>query len=114
MSVYVDPLTTCLVSRAWRWPKSCHMWADTVEELHAFAARIGMRRQWFQNHPRRKGNPFPHYDLNESRRPRAVRAGAIELDRRAAVESWRTLGFGVARMAVAARAIAGEMGGGRG
>lgn len=83
--VYVDPLMTCLVSRAWRWPKSSHLFVapgTDIEALHAFAARIGLRRQWFQIS--RRG--FPHYDLNEGRRVKAVRAGAVELDRRTAME----------------------------
>ena len=49
------------------------MYADTVEELHAFARKIGLRREWFQNKPR-----LPHYDLNKSRREAAVRLGAVE------------------------------------
>jgi hypothetical protein len=91
-AVYIDPLMTCLMSKAWRWPKSCHMFVDVgtdLEVLHAFAARIGLRRAWFQN----KAGSMPHYDLNESRRQTAVAAGAVQLDRRAAVEiirRWRT------------------------
>lgn len=89
MSVYIDPQMTCIVSRAWKWPTSCHMFADTPDELHAFAVKIGLRWQWFQiSH-----GTFPHYDLNESRRAKAVAAGAIELDRRAAVEMWRAKGW---------------------
>lgn len=57
-----------------RW---CHMWADTLEELHAMAARIGMRRAWFQD----KGR-FPHYDLVPTRRAHALRLGAVEKDLR--------------------------------
>lgn len=91
MSVYVDPQTTCLTSRAWRWPTSCDMFADSVEELHAFAARIGMRREWFQ--VSRSG--LPHYDLNESRRTKAVAAGAVELDRRASRDKRTALGYRV-------------------
>jgi uncharacterized protein DUF4031 len=52
---------------------ACHMWADSLEELHAMAARIGMRRAWFQDDPR-----LPHYDLTPSRRAMALRAGAME------------------------------------
>jgi hypothetical protein len=87
VSVYVDPQMTCLVSRAWRWPTSCHMFSDSLDELHAFAARIGLRRAWFQD------GRFPHYDLNEWRRRMAVKAGVVELDRRAAVEMWRAKGW---------------------
>lgn len=71
MAVYVDQL------RDWGWKlgPSCHLVADTLDELHAFAASIGMRREWFQD--KRSG---PHYDLTASRRAEAVRLGAVELD----------------------------------
>lgn len=60
----------------------CHLFADEADcpELHAFAARIGMRRSWFQ------GN---HYDLTPGRRYAAVVAGAKEVDRAEAVAIWR-------------------------
>lgn len=53
----------------------CHMWADAVEELHAMADRIGMRREWFQDKP-----GFPHYDLVPSKRAKAICLGAMEMD----------------------------------
>lgn len=73
MSVYVDAMfegggTGRL---AGRW---CHMWADSLDESHAMAKAIGMRRSWFQNKPR-----FPHYDLRESKRLEAVNLGAVEI-----------------------------------
>lgn len=76
MAVYVD----WLASHGWvlrgRRVQSCHLMADTLDELHAFAARIGMKREWFQ------GNASaPHYDLTADRRAAAVEAGAIELTR---------------------------------
>ena len=49
------------------------MYADTLEELHAMAERIGMKKEWFQNKPR-----LLHYDLTPRRRVVAVRLGAIE------------------------------------
>jgi hypothetical protein len=49
--------------------------ADTKEELHAFALRIGLKRQWFQDAPR-----LWHYDLTASRRVAALKAGALDLD----------------------------------
>ncbi len=72
--VYVDPLMGCRTNAQWRWNKSCHLFADTLEELHQFASKIGMKRVWFQDHPR-----LPHYDLTERRRARAVLAGAKEV-----------------------------------
>lgn len=86
MPVYVDDLMTCIPNANWRWSKSCHLIADTVDELHVFARRIGMKRAWFQN-----GSRLPHYDLNENRRRIAVREGAVELDRRGFVDKTREL-----------------------
>ncbi|WP_193188873.1 DUF4031 domain-containing protein [Nisaea sediminum] len=54
----------------------CHMIADTLDELHAMAERIGMRREWFQ--PR----SFPHYDVCLTRRAVAIKHGATVLERR--------------------------------
>jgi hypothetical protein len=45
---------------------------DSAEELHAFAARLGLRREWYQ------GGRHPHYDLTTERaRQRALAAGAV-------------------------------------
>lgn len=85
MAVYVDPLFPCVPNAQWRWHESCHLVADTVDELHAFAKRIGMRREWFQSS--RRG--MPHYDLTRGRRQKAVKAGAIELTRDEFVERVR-------------------------
>jgi len=63
------------------------MIADTEDELHAMAARIGMKRAWFQGPPKHD----PHYDLVPSRRKLAVIAGALELDRRAFVGKLREI-----------------------
>jgi Protein of unknown function (DUF4031) len=52
---------------------SCHLTTDgELDELHAFAARIGLLRAWFQEHP-----VASHYDLTPSRRARALAAGAV-------------------------------------
>ena len=53
------------------------MYADSLEELHEFAQKIGLKREWFQDRPR-----LPHYDLTVTRRRVAVRVGAIEESRR--------------------------------
>lgn len=58
----------------WAYGKSCHLVADTVEELHAFAERCGLRRRWFQ--VSRSG--IPHYDLTANRRLKALRLGAVD------------------------------------
>lgn len=55
----------------------CHMTSDTsLEELHSFAAKLGMRRSWFQDGRR------PHYDLTKAKREQAVRLGAREVSAR--------------------------------
>lgn len=53
----------------------CHMVTDgSLEELHEFAARVGISPRRFQNHPR-----HPHYDLMPSSRALAVALGAVEV-----------------------------------
>jgi hypothetical protein len=72
VAVYVDVLRNW----GWRLGASCHLITDGPnEELHAFAARIGLKRAWFQ--ASRSG---PHYDLTAKRRAAAVRLGAVELE----------------------------------
>ncbi len=58
-----------------RFDSYCHLLADTRDELHAFAAAVGMPRVAFQDHPWRW-----HYDLPAVLRPRAVELGALEVD----------------------------------
>lgn len=78
MTVYVDPLFSATPrtaqARSWgnRW---CHMTADTTEELHAMADRLGLRRSYVQD----AGTWGEHYDLIPSKRALAVRYGAVEL-----------------------------------
>lgn len=84
MTVYVDALIDYGINKdVWKWGASCHLFADTVEELHDFAARIGMRRPWFQD------KDLPHYDLTTRRRRAAVALGAIELNRQEFVKHVR-------------------------
>lgn len=80
--LYVDRIQ----NRGWRYGKSCHLIGDTLEELHAFAIRLGMRREWFQDKPGK-----PHYDLTEARRTEAVRLGAVELSNREFITKLREL-----------------------
>lgn len=77
MSVYVDRAANPL-----RRMIMCHMIADTLDELHAMAERIGLSRRWFQAAPPAS---FPHYDVARGKRGEAIAAGAIECDRRAFV-----------------------------
>lgn len=69
MSVYVDDMHRLPMGRLGRM-KMSHMIADTEDELHAMAARIGVARKWYQG---------DHYDIALSKRALAVEAGAIEV-----------------------------------
>ena len=53
------------------------MIADTPDELHAMADKIGVARKWFQCMA-----SFPHYDIAQSKRALAVQYGAVELQSR--------------------------------
>jgi len=52
----------------------CHMMADSLDELHQMADKIGINRKWFQNKPR-----FPHYDIAKSKKALAIQHGAVEV-----------------------------------
>jgi hypothetical protein len=69
--ILVDPI---------RWhhsPEWCHMVSDeSVEELHEFAATIGLKRKAFQS------TSCPHYDLRPSKRRLALSMGAQEVGMR--------------------------------
>lgn len=71
MTVYVDA-----EGIRWRGKEWCHLVADSLNELHDFAARLGLQRRWFQN----KGR-YPHYDVTMTVRNRALRMGAVDADR---------------------------------
>jgi prolyl-tRNA editing enzyme YbaK/EbsC (Cys-tRNA(Pro) deacylase) len=73
MGVYVDDMREPLGRMI-----MCHMVADTDQELHAMAARIGVARKWHQ----KPGTAHSHYDIALSKRALAVAAGAQEIDRR--------------------------------
>lgn len=71
MAVYVDDAVTL-----WRGHRWAHLMADTLEELHAFAAALGMPRRAFQD--RTSG---AHYDVTAELRKRAIALGAIPISR---------------------------------
>lgn len=82
VSVYVDD---AFVAGDWGfWTGGGHMQADTLEELHAMAERLGLRRAWFQSKPSRPWHD--HYDLTRRHRAEAARLGAILVTSREAVQ----------------------------
>lgn len=78
MSVYVDRSRNVFGRMI-----MCHMIADTEEELHAMAERIGLARCWFQKSPPAS---TAHYDIALSKRALAVEAGAVDCDRNTFVD----------------------------
>lgn len=78
MTVYVDDMYTSKMGEFKRGPhvyKMSHMIADTDEELHEMADKIGVQRKWFQ----KPGTPTRHYDITMTMRAKAVSAGAVEI-----------------------------------
>lgn len=80
--VYVDSLQTsqgsATAGRTFAAGRQfCHLTAanlspESIDALHSLAARIGLRRAWFQP------QSWPHYDLTPPKRAAAVAAGAVE------------------------------------
>jgi hypothetical protein len=76
MTVYVDDMNA-----PYGRMKMCHMLADTDEELHAMAARIGVARKWWQSPEKTSGS---HYDIALSKKALALAAGAVPITYRQA------------------------------
>jgi hypothetical protein len=68
-------MMACIPTPRWKWRQACHLFSESLPELHAFAARIGLKHSWFQ----RKPGKLPHYDLTDNMRAKAIAAGAIEV-----------------------------------
>jgi hypothetical protein len=93
MSVYVDDAVTL-----WRGQRWAHLMADTLDELHAFADRLGIPRRAFQNK-----TSGAHYDLPADVREHAIQLGAIPISRhrdrdlvRAVIRNAKAQGRGLA------------------
>ncbi|MEJ1097941.1 MULTISPECIES: DUF4031 domain-containing protein [unclassified Pseudoxanthomonas] len=93
MSVYVDDAVTL-----WRDQRWAHLMADTLDELHAFADRLGIPRRAFQNK-----TSGAHYDLPADVREHAIQLGAIPISRhrdrdlvRAVIRNAKAQGRGLA------------------
>lgn len=64
--VYVDDADVSKYGRGWY-----HLTADSLDEMHTFAARIGLPVRAFH-----RGARHPHYDITVSQRLIALRSGA--------------------------------------
>jgi hypothetical protein len=71
MTVYVDDAVTL-----WRGQRWAHLMADTLDELHAMAAQLGIPRRAFQDKP-----SGAHYDVTPELREQALRLGAVAISR---------------------------------
>jgi hypothetical protein len=93
--VFVDSL----MDWGWRLGPSCHLHTlpGHEAELHAMATLLGIRRAWYQ-----VNSSMPHYDLTFSHRLLAIRAGAIEVNRRQTVSHIRAWRAASARISEAA------------
>lgn len=61
----------------------CHMMSDSnLDELHAMAQSVGIKRKWFQGN-----SSAPHYDVCKQMRSEAIKRGAVELSIRS--QEWR-------------------------
>ena len=69
----------------WRGRRWAHLVSDTShEELHAFAARLGLPRHIFQG---------DHYDIPTATRDRAIAMGAVPVDGRELIRRLRAAGL---------------------
>lgn len=73
MTVYVDD-----VRHTYGRMVMCHMWADTTEELHAMADKIGVARKWLQQPPHAS---WVHYDVSLGAKAKAIKLGAVLTDK---------------------------------
>lgn len=70
MTIYVDQFP----ETGWgKWGGGGHMLTTDIDELHEMAAAIGLKKQWFQD------KRFPHYDMQASKRRKAIARGAVEI-----------------------------------
>tara|TARA_B100000700_G_scaffold230615_1_gene255042 strand:- start:14884 stop:15201 length:318 start_codon:yes stop_codon:yes gene_type:complete len=59
----------------------CHMIADSEEELHSFAIKLGLKTSWYQNKTKHK-----HYDISQSVKQKAIELGAMEVSAKTLVK----------------------------
>lgn len=63
----------------------CHMFADSVEELHEFADLIGRKRCWYH----KSSTGIMHYDLDEKFRTLALENGASVISTKDALKKFK-------------------------
>jgi len=79
MTVYVDD-----VELPYGRMKMCHMWADTEDELIAFARSLDPKLpRWIQRPPK---SSWVHFDVSKALKAKAIAAGAVLMDKYGPVE----------------------------
>jgi len=73
MTVYVDDAIW-----VWQGLNWCHLLADHTDELHRFAAELGVKRSSYQGPPK---TTTPHYDITAFERRLALSVGAVACSR---------------------------------
>ena len=81
MAVYVDRAKVQFRGREW-----CHLMADTLEELHAFAQSLEIDARLFH-----RTASYPHYDITLEMRILVIEHGAIDADRRTIIACGKRL-----------------------
>ena len=81
MAIYIDFMQ--IEFKGYKW---CHLLADTLQELHEFAAFIELDGRLFH-----RNASYPHYDVTVQMRETAIEYGAIPADRRKIIECAKKL-----------------------
>lgn len=81
--VYVDDAEVLKYGNAW-----FHLMADSIQELHDFAASVGISVRAFH-----RGARHPHYDVTAGQRRRVLQHGAVAISAREAVRIGQKAAF---------------------
>ena len=81
MAIYVDFMQ--IEFKGYKW---CHMLADTLQELHDFAALIEVDKRLFHQNA-----SYPHYDVTVQMLETALKYGATAADRKKIIECAKKL-----------------------
>ena len=79
--VYVDNMRVQHRGKEW-----CHMMADHLDELHAFAKQMNIDARLFH-----QTASYPHYDVTTEMRERILQYGAVQADRRTIIACGKKL-----------------------
>jgi hypothetical protein len=80
MTAYVDD-----AGIVWKGKKRFHLSADSIPELHEFAASLEIHPCWYH-----RGARHPHYDITAHQREQAIVSGARPVTQRELIRLART------------------------